>query len=166
MKGMTLDLIEREKEDLKEAAYHEAGHYIVAEYYKLEGIRAKIFKTIGGGIDNRFYRGQCGYHVLSLARLTPYKRAVMSWAGIVAEGLAENWITLDEWRETLEDVYYCHEGGDDMSPSDWAGIEGYPNIYRTFNASCRIIEKRYERLLEVAFLLMDEAIHTPTEKIW
>ena len=138
------------KSDLREAAFHEAGHFIVARHYRVSG-DAMVFSTGKGSLSAKFYRGQ--YRILRKPdNLSPYKRAVIAWAGPVAERLADE--DLDTWNEGLQELYYNLEMMVEESASDQRLIDGWPDTWRTFHRAATIIERCHDELNQIARMLM------------
>jgi hypothetical protein len=157
---MDKEIVEQLKEiELRRATFHEAGHYIVAEHYGLEGF-ATVYPGPDGGTESKFYVGQFRYDLSDATILGPYKMSVIGWAGVVAEGLAE--MDLQQWKDNLQVVIDSHCYGDDMSPTDWGLVDGYKENWRTFNRAARIIERRHLRLREIAERLKSDALN-PTK---
>jgi hypothetical protein len=131
------------QQDLMRTAFHEAGHATVAEHFGLKPY-GNVFDTKCRCLEHKAYGGRMYHEVCSA-----FRRATISWAGVLAEGLLyspsdEDFddYTMLVWEEGTEST--------NVSNSDFIGIESHRHVRRTFNTSIRILLARRSRLCDIA----------------
>src|SRR5262245_40519319 len=95
------EIAEWEQRDRESAAMHEAGHFVVCEYFQVP-VRAQCWKMPGGfSAETRSYVGSVG----SL-QTTPFRQSVIGWAGMLAEAMHQRDYDWTEGIDNLEN-WYC-----------------------------------------------------------
>jgi len=138
-----------EARDLRRVCYHEAGHYEMAEHFGLEP-SCTIIREGDPNDTESAWTGQT--HYLN-AQVTPYQRAVISWAGALVEELFE--YPVAEWQEMIDEaadnVLCAYEMGDaSPSPSDRAMIAGCKQFRRAFKRACKLVVLRRQGIRDFA----------------
>jgi hypothetical protein len=140
--------------DLRVVCFHEAGHTVLANCY---GLAAEFsVERVGKPTMTRLaWRGQTS---LRTSRATPYQKAVIGWAGALAEALMDK--APEKWPESIDAVapnvledYYAEEPN--LSESDRVHIEGTKQFKRAFNRACRLIVKHSAEIAELAEKMTD-----------
>lgn len=144
-------------DDLREVAYHEAGHVIAASHFGLAA-EARILRVRRRPArDYKAYVGRTAF-----VRTTPFRTSIIGFAGILAHDLANK--TPHRWkRELLE---RCEEFGepvwvDDFSDSDREAILGHPARYRATKTAASILIKRFHELVDTANKLIENQTTNP-----
>jgi hypothetical protein len=144
---MKMSSAEAEKLDKRNVAFHEAGHAIVAEHFG-GSWAAHITRKGKPTLSNKSWTGQTHH----LTTPTPFRRAVIGWAGMVAEEFfaqdAMQDFTLDDLRGQFEFE------SESASQSDRTHIDGTKFKFRALKTALRIILSKKSRLAEIAEVLM------------
>jgi len=83
MKNRKFSKSQVEREIRLDAAWHEAGHFVVAQKYQLNAV-CSIYPMVDTSSGNRFFSGQT-----STDCSTPHHKAVIGWGGLIAEELRD-----------------------------------------------------------------------------
>ena len=148
------DLETVKKRDKRKSAYHEAGHFVVADHFRLAAfcyIKYRGTPTI----EEKSFTGQTMW-----LPTTPFRTAVIGWAGVLGEAAAHD-EDLDSWKDGCDgiwDLYNPEDPAEEMSATDLSAINGHPSKPRAFNTAVQIIEKRFVLLQEVAEHLIQNGV--------
>ena len=137
------------------AAFHEAGHTVAAWHFGI-GCRAQIVRD-GPGKRSRFWVGFSTIDALD-KNCTLFRRAVFTWAGPIAEWLADGQIDRADlrsdslfWVGWMADSVGTEDAGKyHVADSDWLHDAAYLYRERPARIAARILDSRYDELCEVA----------------
>jgi hypothetical protein len=126
------DLAELRNQDLREKAFHEAGHFLAAKHFKLQAHVEVVDTGEAPTLESGSFEGTM---TINLAT-TPFRSAVIAWAGPLAEALAAQ--GPEEWRCFLEMFYSLSVDSDfiGFSSADRAAILRHSMRRRAFK-NCR-----------------------------
>lgn len=144
MKPMQFDTVAARELDKRNAAYHEAGHFVVAHYFNLSPW-CYIVERGEAPFEECAFTGQCWR-----SRTTPFRAAVIGWAGMLAEEMYGQ--TADGWKEAIMGWEFFEE---EMSASDLRVINGHPMRWRAFKTSVGILYRNSATVHAVAARLME-----------
>lgn len=136
------------------AAFHEAGHAIAAWHFGIycwpeiarRGRSADGFSSWGGRAHVDEYHPSC----------TPFRRAIITWAGLIAGWLATGGMKRADLRsDYLFWMDWVQDNVDDIEGTDTEWLRGTGYIYRRRPAriAARVLDSRYGELRQVAALL-------------
>jgi len=153
--------------DKARAAFHEAGHWVVARHFGAAG-SCWIIERGTPTKENKAFTGQTEFKV----KTTPFREAVIGWAGDLGEAAYDEDLNrckdLDRWREEVEmredDMIwdYCEDyeaRPDELSATDIESINGHPWKRRTFKTAIEIIAKRFVLFKDVAKNLVQNGVY-------
>jgi hypothetical protein len=140
--------MDREKileHDAEGAAFHEGAHYLVADYYKLSACFWMYEVTDGDIKSQKSVVGQAAFNLASC-----FRHCVICWAGAVGDVLrfGDESQSAEELADEVWDSYEI-EGGDSLSQTDLAGINGHRQSRRALYTACRILHARRSELREI-----------------
>ena len=135
----------------KEAAFHEAGHFVAALHYEPLWVRAKIFGTTDG-LDIATYRvhGQTEYSLLGGD--DPLSLAVVSWAGGLAGALCHR--PVKKWQQENLTSLWQNIRRLHSSPQDKIMVDAYPNKKRSFTTAAEIVFQDRAAIAKLARILI------------
>jgi hypothetical protein len=141
--------------DLRLIAFHEAGHLVVARHFGLDG--HIVLQQVGKATrQDKAWIGHTGYQ----GRLTPHKRSVIGWAGLLGEALVSDPELLD-----FESLFVCHMPFDDMSDTDREAIcaQGTApgTAWRNFEEAYRILKGHRSKVIRVVRALLGKRAILP-----
>lgn len=145
-------------EDLELVAAHEAAHVIVAQHF---GAFAWF------QIDYHGTRNIESEHAWSgkafCSKLPAFRKAVVGWAGVVAEAVLHADRSGSERDDELSQLdEYIASGFCDMSESDQRFIAGHPQRRRSFTTACRIVQRHWKQIMDQVGLVVEtEERHKP-----
>ena len=134
-------------EDRRIAAFHEAGHFVVAKHFKAHAVVSRIWEAKEAvTLADCKFRGNTKIHKRPGA--VTFRLAVVAWAGGLAETLADQ--PFEQWQ--LDDLLGCWENQDDLGLSDTDNreIDAHQRRWRSFKTAAEILFKRRAELLRVA----------------
>jgi hypothetical protein len=140
------------RDDKHGAAFHEAGHCIAAIHFKLQA-DAYILRVRDPSFEQPAYAGATFHH-----RTTPFRRAVIGWAGPIAQSLHK--VPLADWPvESFEDFQdYMESGGiEEQGQTDNEAMTGHPQQRRALKCAWNIIVSKRDMVARIADRLMREA---------
>jgi hypothetical protein len=133
--------------DLKMTAFHEAGHFAVGMHFKAHTVQSSIWKTQEGATLKE--AGFVGHtEVIAMPGAVRFRRAVLGWAGALAETLCDQPVA--NWRQ--DDLTELWEVRKELhtSPTDSNYIDAHPMRWRSFKTAADIIFRRRFELETVA----------------
>ena len=143
------------KDDLDFAAYHEAGHVVVAQHYGIDTF-AELHRFGKATMADKAWGGST-YHsrIHSRTWFSPYRQSVVGWAGVIAECF---WFGE---RPNAESVFEEHSLFDyaDLSDTDRECILRHPNPWRTCVRAARLIEQNMDKVSLVAQELVRHKVY-------
>jgi hypothetical protein len=143
-KTSTFDKTVMEQLDRRTSAFHEAGHYLIAEHFGLPAFCG--IKRIGEPTPEA--GAFVGRTLYSTEGLTRFRLAVIGWAGRIAECFAT--------EDGLEELDYHYDDLELTSATDHAAVNsGTPFCWRAFKTARQILENKRERLELIAQKLHD-----------
>lgn len=143
------------KDDLDFAAYHEAGHVVVAQHYGIDTF-AELHRFGKATMADKAWGGSTHHSRLhSRNWFTPYTESVVGWAGVIAECF---------WFGELPDaesVFEEHSLFDyvDLSDTDRQCVLRHPNPWRTCVRAASLIEQKRDKVMEIAQELVRHKIY-------
>lgn len=149
-KRTRLNKREWEARDKRNAAFHEAGHYIAAKHFGLFSF-ACLYRVPNPTEHERTYRGRTTYQ-----RTTPFREAVIGWSGPIAEYLADSDLETwpDEDLETFEDCH-CYE---QYSATDEQAMHAHPQRWRAIKTAWRIVVTRRVEVVAAANAMLRKGL--------
>jgi hypothetical protein len=129
-----------EARDKRLAAFHEAGHCVAAQHFGL-ACDAYILRIGEPTLENKAYVGRTSYQ-----RTTPFRKAVIGWAGLIVEYLAHE-SPINDWPNACVEDFADYEDSvpDDHSATDNEALNAHPQRWRAMKLAWRIIiEHRHE----------------------
>lgn len=147
----SIDWSKRADDDLKTAAWHEAGHFIIVLHYNWKG--GAFVKRIGDASrENRAWVGQCHYDPDDVSNTVHFRRCVMAWGGPIADAIeADPTETADCFFD-----YAITTEGDEFSETDWAGMTAHPAKWRACKTAFGILLRRRAQFERVVQLLIEK----------
>jgi hypothetical protein len=142
-------------QDLRRASLHEAGHAIVSCHFRIACEAIVMPNTDNPGWEQKHFTGKTQPVIVATtieemlaAGGTPYERAVIGWAGVIAEHKAE--AEADFCPEWLFES--CYDDPDALSPSDLRHIEGcnHRRPYTIFCKAVAIVETHWPQVTRFA----------------
>jgi hypothetical protein len=130
-------------DDLRRAAYHEAGHVIAARHFKLYAW-ADVFPTgTKKPREEKTFIGRT-YH----QHTTPFREAVIGWAGLIATDIPTDPEALTDWGVDIVFDYTMTmiDLEDEMSATDRASILGHPQLWRACRTAGAILARRIKEV--------------------
>jgi hypothetical protein len=123
----------------KAAAHHESGHYVLADAFKLKPKgHARFKKDIHGVVWHK--------------RGTPFQNAAISWAGVIAERIAkDDKVDLSGWFDSLKRNCQVQN----RRGYDGENIHAYPDKWRTFKCSAKILLRNRRKLDRIASEMLE-----------
>jgi hypothetical protein len=134
-------------EDRRIAAFHEAGHFVVAKHFKARDVDSTIWEAEEAvTLTDHKFRGHT--KILAMPGAVTFRLAVVAWAGCLAETLADR--PFEQWQP--DDLLWCFEDQDDLglSDTDKREIDAYQMRWRSFKTAAGILIKRRSELQKVA----------------
>ena len=140
-----------EEADKRKTAAHEAGHYIVAQHFKLHS-QCLIMKVGSPSITNSAYAGKTYYQLT-----TPLRASAIGWGGLIAQEFHNRELAHEPIPSEPEYNFYDAAqimAEMDASPTDQEQIAG--NTWRAFKIAWQVLIKNQEQLKFVAEKLASE----------
>ena len=128
--------------DRRKSAVHEAGHFVIAEWWSSEDLSASIWPIEYHGPGTRMWRGECNGLPIGLSRLP---MTMVGVAGVVAAMLDAPETENDPYIATDSLLFYGLGG---MSPGDWQAADADPD------ATDWPTEKRLKRAVRAVAILL------------
>jgi hypothetical protein len=125
--------------DLVRVCTHEEAHAEVAEHM---GVKANFWVFRTDGVAERPWTGMCAH-----SPTTAYNRAVICWAGVIAENKLVFGDTLEGDFSILDSVLLgvsAQEAG--VSDGDLKGILGYKDVERTYRRAVELVDELWESI--------------------
>jgi hypothetical protein len=154
MKLPDIDLAKLREHDKSGAAYHEAGHLVVAIHFRIT-CWCHIKDERPGTLEEVAFSGQarfgCGEHTL-----VPFRAAAIGWAGVLASAILRGMDT----EEAIQDVWEIYESLEwEISPTDLASINRHPMRWRTCTTAARILAHNLPLLHHIAGELLKHGLY-------
>jgi hypothetical protein len=131
--------------DAKNAAFHEVGHYLVADHYHLSASIRMWEITVVDFLELKRVRAQ-----MLFDHTSSFRTCAISWGGVVGEILSVD-DDFDSGAQLSDEAWDKYElEYSEWSPTDQAGIDACPSQRRrALNTACRIVHARQKELLEI-----------------
>jgi len=123
--------------DLRVTAYHEAGHAIVCKHFHIPYI-LNYLKPTKATLEKKGAIGQIGY--FKVAQVTPFRCAVIGWAGVMATALLEG----DDEQNCFD--YHDTNNLDELSPTDATAVRKTRFRWRALTTAARILRRRWDEV--------------------
>jgi hypothetical protein len=130
-------------DDLRRAAYHEAGHVIAARHFELNAW-ADVFPTgTKKPMEEKHFIGRTCHQ-----RTTPFRAAVIGWAGLIATDIPTDPEALTDFGVDIVFDYTMDmiDLEDEMSATDRASILGHPQVWRACRTAGAILARRIKEV--------------------
>jgi hypothetical protein len=150
-KGSAKNKREIEAHDKRNAAFHEAGHCIAAKHFRLDA-HAYIVRVGEPTEENKAYLGRTYYQ---RQRSTKFRKAVITWSGLIAEYLADK--PLNEWPDEDIDMFEDCTFPDEHSATDQDGLNSHAQWRRAMKTAWRIVVNRRDEVAVLARELSQSA---------
>jgi hypothetical protein len=148
VKAQNIDWKTRREQDRRKAAWHEAGHFIVASHYGLAHSCWLIERGVATE-EHKAFTGQTGFF-----SSTPFRNAAIAWAGVLGEEAQGR--DVDGWKFETQILweYFNDSFPDEMSETDLKMVNSTPYRRRAFDTAVHILAKRFPELKAVAASLI------------
>jgi len=105
--------------DVRSAAYHEGGHWLVGRYFNLLPVIHIEEAYLANYMTHRLVRARCGHDFT-----TSFRQCCIGWGGIVGDHIHLEGDTIPPFKEFSDELdwHYCHIELNDASQTDKAAI--------------------------------------------
>lgn len=135
------------QDDLRDAIYNEAGHATICNHFGLSWRLSQLEMLTA----TLMLKGAVAQIIHD--RSTPFRNAVIGWAGVVAESLREN-PDMDEYE--ILDLYDYYLNPDELSPSDHGLISETPYRIRALTTATGILRRRWADVDKIATSFLEQ----------